>query len=185
MNDKLKAIFAFLRDCRVCALLDTGSDHRAVVAELDLAAENSRKNRFKKTSGNDWSVHEGHYKKELDSILDNRCPNKADVDMQQAAVEHAMLEAAERSKKTVATAPVVTDEIDIEIRNLISERRRVQESALLPTDEKDAKRRTICKQIQGLVRKRSRAQKQLKIQRILAEFRGSKQIAAIKEFLKS
>ena len=96
-------------------------------------------------------------------------------------IEKAVLDASASSHAKPSSAPTFEDDADhIKIQELILQRRELQHDQQLSDSLRTSKRKDICKEIQRLVRRRTRLTKRKRIGRILAEFRGLKQIQQIK-----
>ena len=67
------------------------------------------------------------------------------------------------------------------IRSLIEERRNLIQNTSIDEPQRQNSRKSICKEIQKLVRRRNRLRKAERIRKILADFKGLKKIPAIRD----
>ena len=162
----------------VCPNIDTGSDHRAVLVRLGPWGRKQRSMKKPSRSGK-WSVNCAEYQAFLDTTLSNSAPTVSDINVRVDFLEASMVDAAVRAKRA-PTKCHATDEITQRIRMLIKHRRCVQNDCRIELGERDRRRRTICKEIQKLVKQRAVIGKQAKIAKILSEFRGLRDISGLK-----
>ena len=103
------------------------------------------------------------------------------ADAQVGATEKAILNASDHAHPSLfPPAAVASDEDHIQIQELIRRRRLQQGNHTLSDVALALERKRICKEIQKLVRRRSRSNKREKIRIILSSFRGIKDIETIK-----
>ena len=166
------------RCCKVCGAVEMGSAHRLVYAEFRLEL-NQRAKRERKHAGERWCVDKDAYKQQLDNKLSSLQAGERTAEQ----LEETMKFAAHSSQRDNNLANIGDHEqvhaLNVQIQSLIAQRRRLQEST---QDAREIlfRRKQICKDIQKLVRKRTRLKKAERISTILHEFRGLKDIAAIK-----
>ena len=167
------SLFSSLRSCNVFPDVDTGSCHRPVRAQLCFGNSSGARKGKAKRKRSAWHVDHEKYKFELDLLVEG-VAGQGPADGREQALTQAMLRATELSQKARASNRVSQDSFTPEIQTLINERRALQRRQDI------LRRREICKRIQALVRKRMRERKQSKIRAILSDFRGLKDIFAIR-----
>ena len=171
-------LFRHVSACAVCPDVDTGSAHRALWAYFlwDMRARR-RKKQTRSSTG--WLAQGKLYKEELDKCLASSALGTMQADTRQNRLEVSMVDATEKASNTTPQSAHADAETEC-IRALLQERRQVQHDSYLAQIEREERRRTICKEIQKMVRKRFQNTKQRKIRQILSEFRGLKEISTIK-----
>ena len=159
--------------------IDTGSDHRSVKLVLDRLG---RPNRKRKIKGSKHKLDPQKYRNELLKVLPAPgCFEGADVTGKAKLIQKSMLEAQSQSQVASRIPSVnVANDVDVQLKVLIKARRQLNKELNMDEQAKTKDRATLSKKIQKLSRTRLRQQKRSKIEKILSEFRGLKQIAAIK-----
>ena len=168
-----------LLKCKAEARIDIGSDHRPVFADFSCKGTARKKKRRRRDKT--WAIDTATYKNALDRSMEAAGSGQSGCDEKVKSLEKCMLEAAalaQNDKDQDNLEPV--DAMDEKIKQLIAERRRNQGELSLDPATRTAKRKQLCKEIQKLTRQSLRERKAGKISEILGEFRGLKQIAAIK-----
>ena len=172
-------VFARVLWSSVHTEMDIGSDHRPVMVKLRCSAPRAQACHKAKRKDSQWAVHVERYKSELDALLSQPRAVGAQDDCKQKRIQEIILQAEERSRVQTDRVKSVPGPEDDQMKRLIEERRALQLDETTRADERDSRRKEICKQIQKLTRKRARMRKTAAIQKILSEFRGLKEIAGI------
>ena len=168
----------FVSFCAVNTDLDTGSDHRALELRLQPWGGNTRRiHKMKKAPQWNTAVDVQVYRESLRSSLaaDDRNP-AAQTSVKACALEKHMLDAcaAAQACAHVRGGSDKLKEIELRIREAIEERNAC-------STEDPQRRATICKKIKRLIRTKLVQKKEEKIERILVDFRGLREISEMSQ----
>jgi len=184
-----RGLFSKTEACGVNPRIHTGSDHRAVLLALAFLDKDERKASKRRYKDKAWHIDVRRYQQELDSCFNCHADREAQLCQQNPStevsngskhIETSMLKAAEHSRMETVQSESATHPEDLQIRDLIAKRRSLNTDSTLTREDKISQQKDICKQIQKTVRKREKLRRNLKIDTILKEFKGLKDIAAIK-----
>ena len=174
-----KSSFSMVQRCGTQPEIDTGSDHRSVSALFVCRTGSARPQPARQSSRN-WNIDRGAYITELDSLLAKNSPLPSSSDTRCNIFAETLCSAGVSASRCSPFNTGHSDPFKQQIRELIQQRRDLQNDPNTEPSEKQRKRREICKMIQSLLRKVNRLRKRKKIDNILQEFRGLKEIAGIK-----
>ena len=174
-------LFSRISGCSVYTQVDIGSDHRAVLVEFAYPKCRAQACSKAKRPSSKWSVNIIKYKDELGTSLSKHRASQPQLESNEHVIQKVDLQAEEHARVDGPSAVSDVSSEDRQIKTLILERRRIQQDPTVDSSEKDRQRKDICKQLQKLIRRRARSKKTVQIQKILSEFRGLSEIAAIKQ----
>ena len=173
ISRNLKARFT---SSEVLCDVDIGSDHLPVQAKFKIS--NTKEKQTQKRSGNKkFTANPIVYDISLQSSLQNYNPTGMDTEEQNNFLESVMLQAADEadvqkpeSKATRCKGKMRT------VETLIDKRRRIKDLPELTAKERRQMRNSVSKQIQKEIKRVLGRRRQDKIEQILLEFRGLKDI---------
>ena len=163
--------------CDVLSDVDIGSDHRPVQVKFSIL--NTKKNQTRRGSGaKKFTADPTKYDISLQSSLHNYNPTDMDTEEQYIFLEKVMLQAADDAavRKPVSKAMRYTGTMKT-VETLIAKRLEIKNIPDLTAAERKQLRKSISKQIQKEIRRALGRRRQDKIEQILLEFRGLKDIA--------
>ena len=173
------ALVKYLSSCFVLSSVDIGSDHRPLICILRFCEKVRRtaiRHRCKR-----WANDPGFITR-LDGFFANRVSNPSDVqskfDLIQEGLTHASVQPKTTQRSHLAKEIPAVDDVNGKLHKLIAERRQLNLSDLSAGEKKNLR---VClgKQIQHLIRRRIVLKKSARIQSVLADFRGLKQLPFI------
>jgi exonuclease III len=138
---------------QVLSRIDTGSDHRPSMLSLRGCLSAKRRRKKKKNNHADWKP-DSKYVDRLTHLLSRPTPDLCDASSKAGFLQDSLLAAYEESLPPPSSIDFVSaSPYDSELRRLISERREIINSGLSAPAAK-AKRITLGKQIQKIVRRK-------------------------------
>ena len=170
-----KAGFDSVVKCYVMQDVDIGSDHRPVFMSLRARASRKRKSRRRSARAD---LDPKKYKLVIEEKLSN-LPSDYDCTATRAeSIEHAMTEAAkEATPKAENTDQNATSALDDEIQALIQQRRAIRDEVGLCRQERKLQRTEISKRLKKLIRRKLDERREHRISKVLADFKGLKELA--------
>ena len=161
-------------ECGVWQHFSTGSDHRPVSASLVFRSKIRTRNRRKKAVSWNAFVDVNAYQSRLCQTLSAHPDGPADPSCKARSLENQMTSACASAIQKPDRGSQGTAEKDLSerIRALIAERRSCSRDEL-------PRKAALCKRIRKLIRERSNFKKESKINVILNNFRGIREISNI------
>ena len=167
-------MFQRLVTCGASDHIDTGSDHRPVVAELrfsDLRSKGRRDGTIRWSEAVDSNVYAHHVNRSLNDYPAMTGSVAAKTEFLESAMGSALRSSLPRSKTVKAGS-----RYDAEIQSLIAERRQLHVQDRDAREKRDQKT-ALSKRIRALVQMKVRERRESRIQSILSEFRSLKDIS--------
>ena len=163
--------------CEVMYDVDIGSDHRPVQVKFRIS--NTKKKQTQTSTGTrKFTADPTEYDISLQSSLHNYNPSDMDTDEQNTFLERVMLLAADDADVHKPEAKATRCKRNMKtVETLIEKRREIKDLPELTAAERRQMRNSISKQTQKEIKRVLGRRRKDKIEQILLEFRGLKDIA--------
>ena len=179
-----KSLWYCVKDSKVIDKVDIDSDHRATALAIQLGAMRKQRPKQKRVKGAErWSIDERIYKEQLSKGLKEYRSDDSTIEDKVATLEEVLVKAAKAATitKPACGSQNASSNHDARIKEMIKERRSIQEDRTLSEKERRQKRKQIYKNIQKATRTNLKTKRKRAIDEILSDFRELKDIAGIAE----